>query len=278
LSFLDVRTAISQGSELLASASIPEPRFTAELLLSHALGCERVYLFAHPEQELREVEWLHFGRYLDQRMGGKPLQYITRKQEFFGREFRVTQDVLIPRPETELLAEAVLKMNRPEGELAIDVGTGSGAIAVTLALESGLRLVGSDVSLTALAVARSNAERLKANVKFLAGDLLQPFEGESASVVVCNPPYVPEADRASLQREVRDWEPPLALFGGDDGTDLYKRLIPQSARVLKRGGVLAMEIGFGQAEAISRLADGWGEIRLVADLAGIPRVLVCKKP
>jgi release factor glutamine methyltransferase len=278
LSFLDIRTAIAQGSELLSSANIPEPRFTAELLLSHALCCERVYLFAHPEQELREVEWLHYGRYLDQRMRGKPLQYITHKQEFFGREFRVTQDVLIPRPETELLAEAVLKMNRREGELAIDAGTGSGAIAITLALESGLRLIGTDVSFPALAVARSNAQRLKAEVRFIAGDLLQPFADECASVVVCNPPYVPESDRACLQREVRDWEPPLALFGGEDGTQVYERLIPQSARVLKRAGVLAMEIGFGQAELISRLADGWRDIRLISDLAGIPRVLVCEKP
>ena len=278
MSFLDIRSAITQGTELLSGSGIPEPRFTAELLLCHALGRERVYLFAHPEQELREVEWLHYGRYLDQRMRGKPLQYITHKQEFFGREFRVTPEVLIPRPETELLAETVLKMNRTAGELAIDAGSGSGAIAVTLALESGLRVIGTDVSIPALEVARSNAERLQARVQFIAADLLVSFTDESARVVVCNPPYVPEADRGSLQREVRDWEPGLALFGGADGTDFYKRLIPQSARVLKRGGVLAMEIGFGQARAVSELALGWRDVRLIPDLAGIPRVLVCEKP
>ena len=278
MSFLDIRSAIAQGTELLSASDIPEPRFTAELLLCHALGRERVYLFAHPEQELRQVEWLHYGRYLDQRMRGKPLQYITQKQEFFGREFRVTPDVLIPRPETELLAEAVLKMNRAAGELAIDAGSGSGAIAVTLALDSGLRVVGTDVSLPALEVARSNAERLQARVQFVAADLLVSFADESAGVVVCNPPYVPAADHGSLQREVRDWEPALALFGGADGTDFYKRLIPQSARVLKRGGVLAMEIGFGQAQAVSELALGWRDVHLLPDLAGIPRVLVCEKP
>jgi len=278
LSFLEIRSAIAQGTALLSASGIPEPRFTAELLLCHSLGRERAYLFAHPEQELREVEWLHYGRYLDQRMRGKPLQYITHKQEFFGREFRVTPDVLIPRPETELLAEAVLKMNRAAGELAIDAGSGSGAIAVTLALDSGLRVVGTDVSLPALEVARSNAQRLQARVQFVAGDLLVSFADESADVVVCNPPYVPEADRGSLQREVRDWEPALALFGGEDGTDFYKRLIPQSVRVLKRGGVLAMEIGFGQARAVSELALGWRNVRLIPDLAGIPRVLVCEKP
>jgi len=278
LSFLEIRSAIAQGTALLSASGIPEPRFTAELLLCHALGRQRAYLFAHPEQELREVEWLHYGRYLDQRMRGKPLQYITHKQEFFGREFRVTPDVLIPRPETELLAEVVLKMNRAAGELAIDAGSGSGAIAVTLALDSGLRVVGTDVSLPALEVARSNAQRLQARVQFVAGDLLVSFADESADVVVCNPPYVPEADRGSLQREVRDWEPALALFGGEDGTDFYKRLIPQSVRVLKRGGVLAMEIGFGQARAVSELALGWRNVRLIPDLAGIPRVLVCEKP
>jgi len=278
LSFLEIRSAIAQGTALLSASGIPEPRFTAELLLCHSLGRERAYLFAHPEQELREVEWLHYGRYLDQRMRGKPLQYITHKQEFFGREFRVTPDVLIPRPETELLAEVVLKMNRAAGELAIDAGSGSGAIAVTLALDSGLRVVGTDVSLPALEVARSNAQRLQARVQFVAGDLLVSFADESADVVVSNPPYVPEADRGSLQREVRDWEPALALFGGEDGTDFYKRLIPQSVRVLKRGGVLAMEIGFGQARAVSELALGWRNVRLIPDLAGIPRVLVCEKP
>ena len=278
MSFLEIRSAIAQGTALLSASGIPEPRFTAELLLCHALGRQRAYLFAHPEQELREVEWLHYGRYLDQRMRGKPLQYITHKQEFFGREFRVTPDVLIPRPETELLAEVVLKMNRAAGELAIDAGSGSGAIAVTLALDSGLRVVGTDVSLPALEVARSNAQRLQARVQFVAGDLLVSFADESADVVVSNPPYVPEADRGSLQREVRDWEPALALFGGEDGTDFYKRLIPQSVRVLKRGGVLAMEIGFGQARAVSELALGWRNVRLIPDLAGIPRVLVCEKP
>ena len=278
MSFLDIRSAIAQGTELLTASEISEPRFTAELLLCHALGCERVYLFAHPEQELREVEWLHYGRYLDQRMRGKPLQYITHQQEFFGREFRVTSDVLIPRPETELLVETVLRMNRNTGEIAIDVGTGSGAIAVTLARDSGLRVIGADISIAALEVARSNAEGLQANVEFVAADLLDSFADDSAGVVICNPPYVPEADRGSLQREVRDWEPAIALFGGADGTDFYKRLIPQSARVLKRGGVLAMEIGFGQAEAASQLADGWRDVHVIPDLAGIPRVLVCEKP
>lgn len=263
--------------ELLARAGVAEPRLTAELLLCHALGRERVYVFAHSEQELREVEWIHYGRWLDQRMRGKPLQYITHRQEFFGREFRVTPDVLIPRPETELLVETALKAKLPRGDI-VDVGTGSGAIAVTLALESRSRVIATDISLAALAVAHANAARFHAPVEFVAADLLEGFADGAAAAIVCNPPYVPDVDRHSLQREVRDWEPATALFGGADGLDAYRRLIPQATRTLKAGGTLAVEIGFAQADAVRALVEGWRNPRLIADLAGIPRVLVCEKP
>src|ERR1700728_3897274 len=126
---MTIRTALAQGSELLGRAGVPEPRLTAEVLLSHAIHCDRTYFYAHPEQELREVEWLHYGRYLDERMKGKPTQYITKVQEFYGREFGVSRDVLIPRPETELLVEIILKL-KPRPGLLIDVGTGSGIIAI----------------------------------------------------------------------------------------------------------------------------------------------------
>src|ERR1022692_2244643 len=132
---MTIRTALEQGSELLGRDSIPEPRLTAEVLLSHAIHCDRVYFYAHPEQELREVEWLHYGRYLDERLKGKPTQYITKRQEFYGREFAVSRDVLIPRPETELLVEAILRLKPAPVGVLIDIGTGSGAIAITLALE-----------------------------------------------------------------------------------------------------------------------------------------------
>jgi release factor glutamine methyltransferase len=277
LSFLDIRSAVAQGMELLARAGVAEPRLTAELLLCHALGRERVYVFAHSEQELREVEWIHYGRWLDQRMRGKPLQYITHRQEFFGREFRVTPDVLIPRPETELLVETALKAKLPRGDI-VDVGTGSGAIAVTLALESRSRVIATDISLAALAVAHANAARFHAPVEFVAADLLEGFADGAAAAIVCNPPYVPDVDRHSLQREVRDWEPATALFGGADGLDAYRRLIPQATRTLKAGGTLAVEIGFAQADAVRALVEGWRNPRLIADLAGIPRVLVCEKP
>ncbi len=268
---LDIRTALRQGAELVGS------RLTAEVLLAHAMRRERTYFYAHPEQRLLEVEWIHYGRYLHERVKGKPTQYITGRQEFYGREFCLTPDVLIPRPETELLVEAVLK-RRPNSATLIDIGTGSGAIAVTLAREMNSWVTGTDLSPSALKIAAANAARLNANVGFIAADLLSPFGNNSAEVIVSNPPYVPESDRASLQPEVRDWEPGLALFAGPAGLDIYQRLIPEALRVLKPGGLLAVEIGCGQAAAVSALLAAWRNLEILPDLAGIPRVIACEKP
>ena len=273
---MTLRTALAQGAELLRKADALVPRLTAEVLLCHAMQKERSWLYAHSEDELREVEWIHYGRYLDQRMRGKPTQYITKKQEFYGREFRVSPAVLIPRPETEHLIEAVLA-RRPEG-LAIDVGCGSGAIAVTLALECPRRCLAIDISADALEVARGNARRLHAAVEFLHCDLLSAVEDEAAAVVASNPPYVAESDRETLQREVRDWEPPLALFAGEAGLAMYRRLIPEALRVLQPGGLLAMELGVGLAAPVAAMLTGWNNLELRNDLQGIPRVIVCEKP
>jgi len=273
---MTIRTALAQGSELLGREGIAEPRLTAEVLLGHAVHCDRTYFYAHPEQELREVEWLHYGRYLDERMKGKPTQYITKVQEFYGREFRVTRDVLIPRPETELLVEVVAK--RKPGGVIIDIGTGSGAIAITLSLELRRRVIATDLSFEALEVARANAAKLGAEVDFIDGDLFKCFAGGVADMVVSNPPYVALDDRETLQREVRDWEPSLALFGGASGFCVYERLIPEAFRVLKPGGALALELGAGQSEAVSALVSTWSNVQLFPDLAGIPRVLLCEKP
>jgi release factor glutamine methyltransferase len=262
---------------LLDASGVPDPRLTAELLLCHALHCERPYLYAHPEQELREVEWIHYGRWLRERTQGKPLQYITRTQEFYGRPFAVAPGVLIPRPETELLVETVLQ-RRPGAKALVDVGAGSGIIAITLALELGTSVVATDISPAAIKVARSNAVALSANVGFLVADLLTPLTDQSMDVVVSNPPYVPRGDREGMQREVRDWEPELALFAGVTGLDIYRRLIPEAWRVLKPRGLLALELGFGQAEAVASLAASWDNVEIRPDLAGIARVLVCEKP
>src|ERR1700722_8063913 len=168
---MTILTALLQGTKLLEVEAISAPRLTAEVLLTHALQRERSYLYAHPEDELSELAWIHYGRYLHERLKGKPTQYITGRQEFYGRDFRVTPDVLIPRPETEHLIQASLARIRTGG-VVLDVGAGSGAIAITLALETKARVLASDVSTNALSVAVANARRLSAPVTFFACDLV----------------------------------------------------------------------------------------------------------
>ena len=229
---MNLATALQQGQKLLEDESIAAPRLTAEVLLAHAIGCRRSWLYAHSTDELKELWWIHYGRYLHQRLYGLPTQYITGIQEFYGRDFRVTPDVLIPRPETEHLIEAALKF---DPETILDIGTGSGSIAVTLSLETEARVTATDISCAALRVAQANAGRLAALVDFLQCDLGSALRGQTFDLVVSNPPYVPETDRATLQPEVRDHEPALALFAGKDGLDVYRRLIPEAARLLKPG-------------------------------------------
>ena len=208
---MDVRTALLQGTKLLEDAEVGVARLTAEVLLAHALRRDRSYLFGHPEHELSELEWLHYGRYLHERMQGKPTQYITGHQEFYGRDFRVTPDALIPRPETEHVVETVLRLTPRVGRM-LDVGCGSGILAVTLRLETGADVWATDISQAAIGVAAGNAQRLEAPVSFVACDLMSAIAGESMDLIVSNPPYVPLGDKAGLQREVRDWEPHVAAI------------------------------------------------------------------
>jgi release factor glutamine methyltransferase len=270
---MTAQTALLQGAALLEEAGIAVPRLTAEVLLAHALRRERVYLFAHPEHELAELEWLHYGRYLHERLKGKPTQYITRRQEFYGREFRVTPDVLIPRPETEHVVEIAM---RKGGRRILDVGTGSGALAVTLQLETGADVWATDISPEAAAVAVANARTLGARVSVLVCDLMDSVAQGSMDLIVSNPPYVPLTQRDGLQREVRDFEPHVALFGGATGFELYDRIVADAARVLRPGGWLVMELGFGCADHVAVLLRGWDAVSLEPDLAGIPRVIAAR--
>lgn len=273
---MTVQTALLQGTRLLEDAQVGVPRLTAEVLLAHAMRAERAYLFAHPEQELREVEWLHYGRYLHERMLGKPTQYITRRQEFYGREFRLTRDVLIPRPETEHVVEMALRVARGAGRI-LDVGTGSGALGVTLQLETGASAVATEISPAAAAVARQNARRLGAPVSILICDLMSAVRDGSFDLVVSNPPYVPLRERDGLQREVRDWEPEVALFAGASGHEVYDRIASEAPRVLRRDGWVVIELGFGSLDHVRNLFSGWAEVRVEDDFAGIPRVLAARR-
>jgi release factor glutamine methyltransferase len=271
LPHMTIQTALQQGQKLLQDAGISVPRLTAEVLLAHAIGCPRSWLYAHSDEELKELWWIHYGRYLHQRLSGMPTQYITGTQEFFGRDFRVSPAVLIPRPETEHLIEAALKFSV---STILDIGTGSGAIAVTLALETEARVTATDISSAALKVAQSNSRSLAALVDFLLCDLGSSLADESFDLVISNPPYIPETDRATLEREVRDHEPSLALFAGADGLEIYRRLIPEAARLLKPGGRLILELGYNSLEGVRRmLDDAWHHIAIIHDFAQVPRVL-----
>lgn len=275
-----VDEALPWGVERLYHASVSSERMTAELLLAHALGVERTYVVAHPERELTDDEARVYKDAVERRASGEPFQYITGKQEFYGRDFEVTPDVLIPRADTEVIVDGAKRLWAAladrEGRWVLDLGTGSGAIAVTLAKElAGARVVATDVSAAALAVARRNAARNEADVRVVHADLVEAFSGPFA-LIATNLPYIPATVVDELQIEVRDHEPRVALVGGPDGLDLYRKFFDDLPRVLAPDGVVLCECGFTQSDALERLAEERG-LRFVDrldDLQGIPRTIV----
>jgi release factor glutamine methyltransferase len=258
-------------------------RQDAEKLLLHVLGKDRAWLMAYSKEELSDEQAAYYIELLERRYRGEPIQYITGETEFYGLPFHVTPDVLIPRPETEHLVErAIALAARFQSPRTVDVGTGSGAIAIALAHHlPNAAITAIDLSAAALAIARQNAELngVSQCIGFLEGDLLSPVAGQHFDIVVSNPPYVPLADRVSLAVEVRDHEPALALFAGDDGLDIYLRLIPAAFAALAPGGIVALEIGYGQSPAIASLLaeSGFDQIEFAPDLQGIPRVASARR-
>lgn len=277
---MTLRERLQQAEAGLLAGPHPErARRDAETLLLHLTGKDRAWLIAHDEDEFGGCNAIRYAALIERRFGGEPIQYITGECEFYGLPFRVTPAVLIPRPETEHLVEKAIALagGFGRGVRILDVGTGSGAIAVALAQAlSGAQITAIDVSAEALEIALDNAHRngVAERIHFIKGDLLDPVTGECFDMVVSNPPYVPLADRATLAVEVREHEPALALFSGDDGLAIYRRLIPAAASVLGSGGFLVLEIGCGQADAIRELlgSAGFSNIEFSRDLQGILRV------
>jgi len=256
----------------------------AEFLLLHTLGVSRATLLAYPERELTADQQIAYDCKVARRLTREPIQYITGQQEFYGLAMKVSPAVLIPRPETELLVEVVVKLLTGDRPLRIaDIGTGSGAIAIALAVHlPRAEITALDISAAALAIAEDNAHkhRVAERIEFLQSDLLadvMPLCG-SFDAVVSNPPYVAELDRKTLHPEVREFEPASALFAGVSGLDVYQRLIPQALLALKPNGLLAMEIGQGQQIAIASLLDGWDNVLFLNDLQTIPRVALARRP
>lgn len=258
-----------------------QPRRDAELLLLHVIDRDRAFLLTHPETELTSAQMMQYDAWLRRRATREPIQYILGEQEFYGLTFTVTRDVLIPRPETEHLVETLLARVPKDQPLRIaDIGTGSGAIAIALAHAlPQAHITALDISEAALAVAQRNAEthHFANRMRFLRSDLLSAVTGESFDAIVSNPPYVAEVDRATLEPQVRDYEPSSALFAGPSGLDIYRRLIPQAHATLKPTGWLLMEIGQGQCEALAQLLAGWSNISFIDDLQGIPRVAIAQR-
>ncbi len=311
----DVRAALREGIARLRTAGVSSDTLAAELLLMHALGRDRTWLYSYPETLIESAAAEKYFALIARRAAGEPTQYLTGKQEFWGLEFEVNPAVLIPRPETEHVIEVALERlgrrgtGAPNTSLRIaDVGTGSGCIAVALARElPHAEIYATDISAAALGVAGRNATRhgVSDRVHFVNCDLLRglggsrhgpprricdvpcPY-GENAGgdgetrfdLIVSNPPYVARDDAGQLQREVRDHEPDAALFGGPTGVEIYSRLIEQAGSLLRRGGILVLELGYNSAEHVEELLSpglSWTHVKITNDLAGIPRVIAAER-
>ena len=279
-----LQDVLASAARRLADAGIDTPLLDAQSIMASVLGCSRLDLIAHPNRELTEPQSEEFLSMLNRREARFPLAYLIGKREFHGLEIDVTPDVLVPRPETETLIDVCVVSLWGGRTTVVDVGTGSGAIAIALARNlPDARVYAIDNSAAALKVARANVEKhqLSDRVTVLQGDLLRPLRnaGVAFDAIVGNPPYVPTAEIENLQPEIRLYEPRSALDGGADGLDVYRRLLPDALPLLDEGGFVAVEVGLGQADAVRSIAVGCGyhTIETARDLAGIERVVVvCK--
>jgi release factor glutamine methyltransferase len=302
----NVRAALREGISRLGEANAPSHALAAELLLMHALGRDRTWIYSHPDDAMTAGDCDRYLELLMRRAAGEPTQYLTGKQDFWGLEFEVDPSVLIPRPETEHVVEVALeRLGEAAGRRAgaatrnsriADVGTGSGCIAIALAKElPDAKIVATDISSAALEVAKRNAVRhgVAQRLRFIETDLLKVAiessltraERSAASpptfdLIVSNPPYVARDEAGMLAREVREHEPHAALFGGAKGTEIYERLVEQAGSVLGAGGILVLELGYDSAQCVRLLLERaavWTRMEITEDLAGIPRVIAAEK-
>jgi release factor glutamine methyltransferase len=287
-----IAEAILLGAHKLRQAGISDADRDARSLVGHVLERDRSFILSHAEDPVGPAQLERLHEYLGRRSQGEPLQYVIGHQEFYGLDFEVTDDVLIPRPETELLIETALKIvaGRKAAPFICDVGTGSGCLAIALLHElreiPGTRAVAIDISPAAVAVAKRNAARhsVTGQIDFVISDCFAALDPQDPShsffdLIVSNPPYVAEPALAGLQREVRDFEPRLALAAGPDGLEIIRRLLLEATGFLKTGGHFLFEIGFDQSPAVEQLIDRdvWKLLDIHSDLQGIPRTVALQK-
>jgi len=283
---ISIAQAIVEASRILRQAGVPEARREAASLVEHITGRDRTFLITHADTPLGEHDVGRLYDLVERRSAGEPLQYITGHQAFYGLDFEVSPDVLIPRPETELLVETALEiLDKTEEPTCVwDVGTGSGCISIAILHDRlGVEGMGLDISLPALRIAARNASHhtVRERLSLVASDCLTALDPQRArfSMIISNPPYVAERAVAGLQREVRDHEPRVALSPGGDGLGIIRRLIKDAPSFLDSGGHLLVEIGYDQHEAVERLIDTevWRLLDIHKDLQGIPRIVALRK-
>ncbi len=275
-----VRQLLEEAVASLRDKGVDSPLLDAELLMCHALGCSRTELVARIDAQISPVAATEFAGYVGRRTKREPLAYITGYREFYGLPFRVTPATLIPRQESEFLVDAAVSLLKDHANpLMADVGVGSGCIGISIAIAlPSAQLYGTDISRDALGVARSNAVSLGVGgrTRFVQGDLLGPLAGLAFDIIISNPPYIPSGDMNGLEPEVAEFEPRLALDGGYDGLDLYRRLAESAAGCLEIGGTLAVEMGIDQSSAVQHIfrLNGFSNVRVIQDYSGIERVAI----
>lgn len=276
---MTIAESLKIAAATLRNADIAQPEREAASLLMFAIKRDRTFLFAHNEYELNEAESRAYSNLIARRQTREPFQHIVGKQEFYGLDFVVTPDVLIPRQETELLVEAAIEiLNGKENARILEIGTGSGCIAVSL-LHSSPTVIATaaDISERALVIAKKNAETngVAGRITFLRSDLYEALDPQKFEIIVSNPPYIPAKDVATLQAEVRDFDPITALTDGADGLSIIGKIVADAPQYLDRNGSLLIEIGFGLAAAVAEMFDRklWVEPVFIQDMQGIERIV-----
>lgn len=278
---MNIKQALEEAKNILKSNNFEDSNIIAKELLSYVLKKDKVYLTINLDSDLTDIEYVEFTKYIEQIIDGKPLQYITQKQEFMGMEFFMNENVLIPQPDTEILVETVLDICKRYGKQSLrilDLCTGSGAIAISLSKILNTQVFASDVSTKALEVAEKNNVLNNSKVEFIESNLFEQINGEKFDIIVSNPPYIKNEEIKSLSKQVQN-EPYIALAGGEDGLDFYRKIIDEAYKYINKNGYLCLEIGYDQKEDLIKLIkqnENYEYENCIKDLSNNDRCIIAK--